>query len=70
MPKIPGIDHLDAVRALQKAGFVIVRQGKHIVMSSGTRILTIPWHDPVNAFTLGGIVRDAGLTVEQFRELL
>ena len=34
------------------------------------RILTIPRHNPVNAFTLGGIVRDAGLSVEQFRELL
>ena len=45
-------------------------RGKHIVMSNGTRILTIPRHNPVNAFTLGGIVRDAGLTVEQFRELL
>ena len=70
MSKIPGVNHLDAVRALQKAGFAIARQGKHIVMSNGTRILTIPRHNPVNAFTLGGIVRDAGLTVEQFRDLL
>ena len=70
MSKIPGVNHLDAVRALQKAGFTIARQGKHIVMSNGTRILTIPRHNPVNAFTLGGIVRDAGLTVEQFRDLL
>ena len=70
MSKIPGVSHLDAVRALQKAGFIIARQGKHIVMSNGTRILTIPRHNPVNAFTLGGIVRDAGLTVEQFRALL
>ena len=70
MPKIPGVNHLDVVRALQKAGFVIARQGKHIVMSNSTRILTIPRHNPVNAFTLGGIVRDAGLTVEQFRDLL
>ena len=70
MPKIPGINHLDAVRALQKAGFLIARQGKHTVMSNGGRILTIPRHNPVNAFTLGGIVRDAGLTVEEFRELL
>lgn len=70
MSKIPGGNHLDAVRALQKAGFIIARQGKHIVMSNGTRILTIPRHNPVNAFTLGGIVRDAGLTVEQFRDLL
>lgn len=58
------------MRALQKAGFRIVRQGKHIVMSNGTRILTIPRHDPVNAFTLGGIVRDAGLTADEFRALL
>jgi len=55
---------------LEKAGFHIVRQGKHIVMSDGVRILTIPRHDPVNAFTLGGIVRDAGLTEEEFRKLL
>ena len=58
------------MRVLQKAGFAIARQGKHIVMSNGTRILTAPRHNPVNAFTLGGIVRDAGLTVEQFRDLL
>jgi predicted RNA binding protein YcfA (HicA-like mRNA interferase family) len=70
LPKIPGVNHLDAVRALEKAGFSVVRQGKHIVMSNGSRILTIPRHNPVNAFTLGGIVRDAGLTLEQFRELL
>jgi len=70
LPKIPGVNHLDAVRAFEKAGFAVVRQGKHIVMSNGARILTIPRHNPVNAFTLGGVVRDAGLTVEQFRELL
>lgn len=70
MPKIPGVSHLDAVRALEKTGFRIVRQGKHIVMSNGQRIVTIPRHNPVNAFTMGGIARDAGLSVEQFRELL
>lgn len=70
MPKIPGVNHLDAVRALEKAGFRIVRQGKHIVMSNGQRIITVPRHNPVNAFTMGGIARDAGLSVEQFRALL
>ena len=70
MPKIPGVNHLDAVRALEKAGFRIIRQGKHIVMSDGVRILTIPRHNPVNAFTMGGIVRDAGLSVEEFKKLL
>lgn len=61
---------MDAVRALEKAGFSVVRQGKHVVMSNGARILTIPRHNPVNAYTMAGIVNDAGLTVERFRELL
>ena len=70
MPKIAGVNHLQAVKALEKAGFKIVRQGKHIVMSNGNRILTIPRNNPVNAYAMGGIVRDAGLSVEEFRNLL
>lgn len=70
MGKIPGVNHLDAVRALEKAGFSVVRQGKHVVMSDGSRILTIPRHDPVNAYTMAGIVRDAGLTADAFKKLL
>ena len=70
MAKIPGVNHLDAVRALEKAGFQIIRQGKHIVMSNGERFVTIPRHNPIKAFTMGGIVKDAGLTVERFRKLL
>ena len=58
------------MRALQKAGFRLVRQGKHVVMTDGVRILTIPRHDPVNAYTMGGIVRDAGLSIKEFRRLL
>ena len=70
MPSIPGINHQDAVRALEKAGFQIIRQVKHIVMSDGTRQVTIPRHNPIKAFTMGGIVRDAGLAPDAFRQLL
>ncbi len=70
MPKLPGINHLRAVRALEKAGFNVVTQGKHIVMTDGTRIITIPRNNPVNEYTMAGIVRDAGLTIGQFRNLL
>ena len=70
MPKIPGVPHLKAVGALEKAGFWIAREGKHIVMTDGRRILTVPRHNPVNAYTMGGIAQDAGLTVAQFRKLL
>lgn len=70
MPKLPGIPHQQAIRALEKAGFAVVRQGKHVVMSDGRRILTLPRSNPVNAFTMGGIVRDAGLTMDEFKRLL
>jgi predicted RNA binding protein YcfA (HicA-like mRNA interferase family) len=68
--KIAGVPHLRAVKALEKAGFRIIRQGKHIVMSDGSRIVTIPRANPVHAITMGGIARDAGLTEEEFRRLL
>lgn len=70
MPKLDGINHLQAVRVLEKAGFRIARQGKHIVMTDGNRIITIPRHNPVNAITMGNIIRDAGLTKEAFKKLL
>ena len=70
MPRIPGVNHQDAVRALQKAGFRVARQAKHMVMTDGVRIITIPRHNPINAFTMGCIVRDAGLSEEEFRALL
>lgn len=70
MPKLPGVNHLDAVRALEKLGFWIERQSKHIVMTDGSRIVTIPRHNPINAITMGNIVRDLGMTNEEFRGLL
>jgi hypothetical protein len=39
-------------------------------MTDGVRIITIPRPNPVNAFTMGGIVRDAGLNEDEFRALL
>ena len=71
MPSIPGINHRSAIRALKKAGFRIAREGgKHVIMTNGERFLTIPRKNPINAYTMGGIVRDAGLSVEQFKSLL
>ena len=55
---------------LWKRPVQVLCQGKHVVMTDGIRVLTIPRHNPVNAITMGVIVRAAGLTVEKFRELL
>ena len=70
MPKLPGINHKEAVRAFKKAGFRVVREGKHISMSDGRRIIIIPRANPINAFTMAGIIKDAGLTIEEFKKLL
>jgi predicted RNA binding protein YcfA (HicA-like mRNA interferase family) len=70
MPKIPGINHLRAVAAFEKAGFRILRQGAHIIMTDGTRVIVIPRHNPIKAITMGGIARSAGLSVDEFRKLL
>lgn len=58
------------MRAFQRARFRIERQGKHIIMSDGRRVIVIPRHNPVNAITMGVIIRDAGLTIAEFRGLL
>jgi predicted RNA binding protein YcfA (HicA-like mRNA interferase family) len=70
MPKLPGISHQRAIKAFQKAGYWVVRQGKHISMTNGDRIIVIPRANPVDAFTMGGIIKDAGLTIEEFKSLL
>jgi predicted RNA binding protein YcfA (HicA-like mRNA interferase family) len=70
MPSIPGVNHLQAIRALEKAGFRVIRQSGHVIMSDGIRKVTVPRNNPINALTMGGIARDAGLTAEEFRRLL
>jgi predicted RNA binding protein YcfA (HicA-like mRNA interferase family) len=58
------------VKAFEKAGFRIAREGKHITMTNGERIITIPRVNPIDAFTMAGIVRDAGLSIDDFKKLL
>lgn len=70
MPKLAGIQHQRAVKAFEKAGFRVIREGKHISMAKDDRIIIIPCNNPINAFTMGGIIKDAGLTIEEFKKLL
>lgn len=70
MPKLAGVSHRRAVRAFEKTGFWVVREGKHISMTNGERILVIPRANPIDAFTMGGIIKDAGMTIEEFKKLL
>ncbi|MFM7352929.1 MAG: type II toxin-antitoxin system HicA family toxin [Microcystis aeruginosa] len=70
MPSLAGINHQRAIKAFEKAGFQIVRQGKHIIMTDGQHILTIPRANPINAYTMGTIIKGSGLTIEEFKKLL
>ena len=70
MPKLPGLGQKDAVRVLEKRGFRIVRQGKHVTLSNGTTMVQVPRHTVINAYTMGQIARVAGLTPDEFRAQL
>ena len=70
MPRIPGVSYRQAIRVLEKLGYRVVRQSGHAVMSNGEVTVTIPRHNPVNAYTMGAIARDAGLSPDEFRKLI
>ena len=55
---------------MEKVGFRVDRETKHTVMKNNGLTVSIPRHNPIDPFTMGGIVRQAGLTVEEFRDLL
>jgi predicted RNA binding protein YcfA (HicA-like mRNA interferase family) len=65
---IPSMPHLRVVKVFEKLGYRILRQGKHIVMTDGKSVVTIPRHNPVNRWTLAVIIKEAGLTVDEFRK--
>jgi predicted RNA binding protein YcfA (HicA-like mRNA interferase family) len=69
-PKLPDVPHRRAVRALERLGFKVIREGKHIVMVKGERFVTIPRHDRVDSLTMAGIVKAAGATIDEFKKLL
>ncbi len=58
------------INALSKAGFKIIRQGKHIGMSDGSHHLIVPRHKRINPYTLKAIIKDAGLTDEEFKNFI
>ena len=58
------------IRALKKAGFSVVSEGKHTGMSDGTYHVTIPRHIRLNPYTVKGIIKDANLTGARLKELL
>ncbi len=72
---LAGLSYRKVVKALQRAGFIIVRQkGSHIRLHKRTSNevikITVPAHSPIKKGTLSRIIKDAHLTIEEFGSLL
>ena len=73
MSKLPVVSSAECIKALGKVGFVVYRQrGSHItiVRKSPPSQTTIPNHKELDRGTLRAIIRQAGLTVDEFIGLL
>lgn len=73
MSKLPLISSRDCVRALEKVGFYFARQrGSHIIMrrDEPPAKTVVPERREIPKGTLRAIIRDAGLTVDEFLALL
>jgi len=67
MPKLPVISGMEAIRTLEKLGFAVVRQrGSHIILRKGSSGCVVPNHSELKAGTLAGILKQAGVSVEEF----
>jgi predicted RNA binding protein YcfA (HicA-like mRNA interferase family) len=70
--KVPCLSGREVIKALEKLGYCVHDQkGSHIHLRHPVRKpLTIPNHSEIARGTLRGIIKDAGLTVEEFFNLL
>lgn len=67
MPKFPVISAAEAVRAFERLGFTVVRQrGSHIVLRKGSSGCVVPNHQELKIGTLSGILKQAGVSPDEF----
>lgn len=67
MPELPRISGDEAIRTLKKLGFLELRQkGSHVVLRRGEKGCVIPRHRELALGTLRGVLRQAGVSVEEF----
>ena len=75
MPKLPSVSGERLIRALKRAGFVVLRQkGSHVSLEKRTadRVFktVVPMHNELAKGTLSDILKQSGLTLEEFLEIL
>lgn len=71
MPKLPRTSGAAIVKALERLGFVRVRQsGSHVMMRRGPKGCVVPLHSEVKVGTLAGILRQAEVSPEEFMDVV
>lgn len=71
MAKLPIISGPEAVRALERLGFVVMRQrGSHIVLRRDASGCVVPNHREIKVGTLLGILKQGGVSPEEFLRAL
>lgn len=71
MPKLPVVSGKVTIKALESLGFSITRQkGSHVVLRKGNRGCVVPNHKEIKSGTLAGVIRQAGLSVDEFIDAL
>ena len=71
MPSLPRVSGAETIRTLERLGFVVVRQrGSHVVLRRAATGCVVPTHRELKSGTLAGILKQAGVSVEQFIDAL
>ena len=67
MPKLPVVSSTEAIRALERLGFSVVRQrGSHIVLRKGSSGCVVPNHKELKTGTLAGILKQVDVSPDEF----
>ena len=70
-PSLPHISGAEAIRALQKLGFVVARQkGSHVILRRGSSGCVVPNHKEIKLGTLSSVLKQAGVSADEFMSAL
>jgi predicted RNA binding protein YcfA (HicA-like mRNA interferase family) len=71
MPRLPVLSGREIIKLLETLGFAQSRQrGSHVSLRRGSKVCVVPLHREVAVGTLSGILRQAGVSSEEFVEAL
>jgi predicted RNA binding protein YcfA (HicA-like mRNA interferase family) len=69
--KLPVVSGKETIKVLVKLGFEVRRgKGDHVVLKKGFRVFVVPLHNPLKKGTLRKILKQAGISVEEFNTML